>query len=174
MIINEELIYTGENFNIVFDDNGIIEKAEKIIKSIIAAEDELEIDSENNKIFVEEGSVGDNDAVVSDICKALAVEFPENSFYGHAYYDDYQCAYESCADYQFDNGKLHMELFESENGNGFCPECGEQLVCFDEFNPDETYHCEDCDIDVSAEDMFEGVLPVRKVIELQVVDGELR
>ena len=111
MIINEELIYTGENFNIVFDDNGIIEKAEKIIKSIIAAEDELEIDSENNKIFVEEGSVGNNDAVVSDICKALAVEFPENSFYGHAYYDDYQCGYESCADYQFDNGKLHMEFF---------------------------------------------------------------
>ena len=69
---------------------------------------------------------------------------------------------------------LHMELFESENGNGFCPECGEQLVCFDEFNPDETYHCEDCDIDVSAEDMFEGVLPVRKVIELQVVDEELK
>lgn len=174
MKINEELIYTGENFNIVFDDNGIIEKAAEIINSFLFSDDELEIDNENNKLFISEGTVGNYDTIVSDICKALAVEFPNNSFYGHAYYDDYRCGYESCADYQFENGKLHMELIESENGNGYCPECGEQLVCFDEFNPDETYHCDDCDIDVSAEDMFEGVLPVKTVVDLQAIDGELK
>lgn len=104
----------------------------------------------------------------------MAVEFPENSFYGHAYYDDYRCGYESCADYQFENGKLHFEFIESENGNGSCPECGEQIVCFDEFIENKTYCCEDCDIEVTAEEMFDGVLPVKKVIDLINVDGELK
>ena len=69
MQIIEELIYTGENFNIVFDKAEILNVAYAIIKEIVAAgedpenADELKIDMGNNKIFIEEGTVGNYDTI---------------------------------------------------------------------------------------------------------------
>lgn len=170
---NTSLIYTGENFNIVFTDESILNQAFDIIKTIVlqsesagCAED-IELDEENKKIFLTYGSIGCCDTVVKDICIKLAQTFPKSEFYGHAYYDDERCGYETCADYEFENGKLFVEMIESPNGPGCCPECGEQLVCFDEFDPNETYHCDDCEMDVSAEDMFDGEIPIKTVINLE-------
>ena len=180
MTINEDLIYTGENFNIVFDNADILDSAFKAIQEVIQMSnspdnaDALQIDNDNGKIYIEEGTIGNYNSLVEDICKRLAVEFSNNCFYGHAYYDDDQCGYQSCADYQFENGKLHIEIIESEEGDGYCPECGEQIVCFDEVAPEEYYHCDDCDADFAAEELFERNLPKKKVYDLCLIDGELK
>ena len=171
MFINESLIYTEENFNIVFDNNCVIDQAAKIIRSVLSASSasenakNLKTDKENRKIYIYSGTIGSFDTVVIDICQALASAFEDGSFYGHAYYFDSVCDYASCADYRFENGKLYLELIESENGNGICPECGQQIVCFDAFDASKTYHCDACDKDVSAEELFDGVLPVKKQLK---------
>lgn len=163
MKINEELIYTGENFNLIADttDNAI--KAFEVAQKVLSDgnyDGSLELFEEDNKIAIVEGEIGNDNSAVTEICKAVAQAIPDGSFYGHSFYDDDNCGYESCADYQYENGVLTVKTIESENGHGCCPECGEQIVCFDEFDPEKKYFCEDCDSELSAEDMFDGILPV--------------
>ena len=162
MKINEELIYTGENFNLVADTAENTVRAFEIAKKILDDGNyagDLDLFEGDNKIAVIEGEIGNCNSAVTEICKAVAQAIPDGSFYGHAFYDDDDYGYESCADYQYENGVLTVTTTESENGHGYCPECGEQIVCFDEFDPEKKYSCEDCDCDLSAEDMFDGVLP---------------
>lgn len=100
-------------------------KTRKIIQAILAAAEDpsnadlLRVDEDSRKIYITEGTVGNYDNLTVEICKAPGEAFPASVFYGHAYYDDPYCGYQSCAEYEFENGRLQVELFFSENGNGF-------------------------------------------------------
>lgn len=141
------------------------EEKKNIIRSIKENDDcsdnaqNIGIDAENFKLFLGEGFIGNYNNLAVEICKAVAEANPECEFYGHSFYDDENCGYESCADYKYSEHKLHIETIVSENGHGFCPDYGEQIVCFDEFDPDNKYYCDDCEIEISHEDLFDGCIP---------------
>ena len=176
MKINTALIWTGENFNLVLDTLENARVAFEIAKKILVENnmhfeaDNLAIDKGNNKIYITDGAIGNADELVKDICLAVAREIEKSNFYGHAYYDDMCGAYQSCADYEYEAGLLKIVMWESPEGNGFCPECEEQVVCFDEYDPDKTYVCEECGENIKNHaDMFGGILPVVKKFEERIV-----
>ncbi len=165
MRINEDLIYTGENFNLVTDSVDNTKRAFDVVKKFLVDGNYIEkliFIEENNKIAVVEGEIGNCNSAVTEICKAVAQEISDGSFYGHAFYDDENCGYAFCADYQYESGVLTVMTIESENGHGYCPDCGEQIVCFDEFDTEKKYSCEGCDCELSADDMFDGTIPVKE------------
>jgi hypothetical protein len=176
MNINTDLIYTGQNFNLVLDCAQNAEVALETLKKVLvdadmgAEAENFEIDLENCKIYLTEGSLGNGDTIVKDICVAVANELKNCSFYGHAFYDDENCGYESCADYEYESGYLKITLIESPEGNGCCPECGEQIVCFDEYEPSEEYTCEECGAQINDHsDMFGGTLPTVTIYEEKIL-----
>lgn len=173
---NAELIYTGENFNAVFDTTANANKAFAIAKSVLLANKMTEevstlvLDEKNNKIYVSEGNVGNDNDIVYEMCFAIANGVNESTFYGHAFFDDDRSAYESCADYEYENGLLKLTMIISPEGHGVCPECEEQIVCFDEYDPNAEYECEECGCQVEKhEDMFFGKLPILKKHELKII-----
>ena len=172
MELNTELIYTGENFNAVFDTLDNAKSAFDIAKSILVSKlmDEeaanLALDEENNKIYLSDGNLGNENEFVNEICLSIAHWLKGSSFYGHAFFADDYSAYESCADYEYENGVLKLTSIESPEGHGMCPECGEQVVCFDEYDPNAEYVCDECGVEITNHlDMFDGVLPKVTAIE---------
>ena len=176
MKINTDLIYTGENFNIVFNDIESTTKAFEIAREILLANDmscdaeNLSVSVENNKIYLTQGSIGNYNDLVQKICVAIAKAIPSAEFYGHAFYDDDNCGYESCADYEYEKGLLKITVIESSEGHGLCPECEELVVCFDEYDAGEEYICEECGLKiVNHQEMFNGALPTKETIEIKIV-----
>ena len=172
MNINTDLIYTGENFNVILDNANNAKIAFNIIKNILEKADmnldaqSLEFNAADCKVSLETGSIGNENDLVVRICRSIAKELKESAFYGHAFYDDDSCGYESCADYDYENGSLRITIIESLNGHGMCPECGERVVCFDEYDPNAEYVCDECGAEITNHlDMFDGVLPKVTAIE---------
>ena len=172
MVHNTELIYTGENFNAVFDTLDNAKSAFDVAKSILVSKlmDEeaanLSLDEDNNKIYLTEGNLGNENEFVNEICFSIASCLKGSSFYGHAFFADDYSAYESCADYEYENGVLKLTSIESPEGHGMCPECDAQIVCFDEYDPNAEYVCDECGVKITNHlDMFDGVLPKVTAIE---------
>lgn len=172
MNINTDLIYTGENFNIILDNPNNSKNAFYIIKNVLGEAGLkldvqcLELNTTDCKVSLSSGSIGCENDLVVRICRSIAKDLKESAFYGHAFYDDDRCGYESCADYNYENGYLKITIIESHNGHGMCPECGEQVVCFDEYDPNIDYVCDECGVEITNHlDMFDGVLPKVTVIE---------
>lgn len=68
MKINEELIYTGENFNLIADttDNAI--KAFEVAQKVLSDgnyDGSLELFEEDNKIAIVEGEIGNDNSAVT-------------------------------------------------------------------------------------------------------------
>ena len=172
MNINTDLIYTGENFNVILDNANNAKNAFYIVKNVLEEAglkldvQRLELNTADCKVSLSTGSIGCENDLVVGICRSIAKELKESAFYGHAFYDADSCGYESCADYNYENGYLKITIIESHNGHGMCPECGEQVVCFDEYDPNTDYVCDECGVEVTNHlDMFDGVLPKVTVIE---------
>ena len=61
------------------------------------------------------------------------------------------------------DGKLHVKDIYYPDGyveNLYCPECGEPVVPFAEFNPDADYTCPECGEEVDLHDDYEESAPV--------------
>ncbi len=176
MIKNDDLIYTGENFNLILNNIENAQKAFFVMESILK---EMEMNSEAQTLFLNEaecklcvskGDIGNENDIVEKTCRAIAMELQNSTFYGHAFYDDERGGYQSCADYEYENGVLKIIVIVSLEGPGLCPECGETIVCFDEYNPTSEYVCKECGAKIqNHEDMFDGALPKTKVIEIKIV-----
>ena len=57
-----------------------------------------------------------------------------------AWHNSCNCGYSATIEAERSGNALNMRTVVSENGDGFCEECGEQIVCYDEYDPDETYY----------------------------------
>lgn len=77
-----------------------------------------------------------------------------------AWYESCNCGYSATIEAERSGNALNMRTVVSENGDGICPECYEQIVCYDEYDPDKTYFCPECGEELDHEKMFDGVLPV--------------
>jgi uncharacterized UBP type Zn finger protein len=65
---------------------------------------------------------------------------------------------------------LKLTSIESPEGHGMCPECDAQIVCFDEYDPNIEYTCEECGAKIGKHaDMFFGTLPIVRKYEKKVI-----
>ena len=56
-------------------------------------------------------------------------------------------------------------------GIGCCPECSKEIVFADDYDPSETYYCEDCEMEINNEDLYNYFIKEEHIYE--VVNGEL-
>lgn len=77
-----------------------------------------------------------------------------------AWYSSWKCGYQASIQAERDAEMLNIKTIVSENGDGCCPKCGEQVVCFDEYDFAETYCCPKCGDKIDHLAMFDGALPV--------------
>ena len=126
------------------------------------------------KNFVACIKVKRNKVIVDDSCSLLETAFLElipevikacapltsKKYEVIAWYYSCNCGYEASIEAKRDADTLNIKTIVSENGDGSCPECGEQVVCYDEYDPAETYYCPECGDELDHLEMFDGVLPV--------------
>ena len=96
--------------------------------------------------------------MIPEIFKTCAA-LTSQKFEAHAYYET-TCAWNATIDADRNANSLNMKTVVSVNGDGTCPECGETIVCFDEYDPNETYYCPECGDEIGHEEMFGGKPPV--------------
>ena len=53
--------------------------------------------------------------------------------------------------------------------DGYCPECGELIVRFDEYDSNAHYYCPECGEELDHEEMFEDGLPTftKEIIKIK-------
>lgn len=108
------------------------------------------------------------DDAISTIYQAIVRELPEVVFKG---FSGYTCGtYEAGHCFEKKDNTLSVGKIGYE-GWGFCPECGEDVVHVDDFDPAKTYVCPECGEEISNEDMF--VQYESEDITYEIVDGEL-
>ena len=56
-------------------------------------------------------------------------------------------------------------------GCGTCPECGEEIVFVDDYDPSKTYYCKNCEMEVDNTDLYDYFIKEEQIYE--VVNGEL-
>jgi hypothetical protein len=156
-------------------------KAMAIMKTIIAnripaspkelIKFEADICVEENFIIVEESCTLYETTfleMIPDIMKAIATAQTASTFEAHGYYDSCNCGYVAEIEASFTNGTLNIKTIESGNEQGCCPECGEEIVDFNEYDPNKKYFCPECGEELDPYEMFDGLIPTVKEESFQI------
>ena len=83
------------------------------------------------------------EAYIPAITKALAIAFPENSFFGRSSYQEF-VGYEFYShQFEYSNKKLYIssEILAKGHGGYFCPDCGEWVGYYYDGQPTEVPRC---------------------------------
>ena len=113
--------------------------------------------------------LGDNfDDAIATIYTAVAKELPEVEFKGFSGYAWGSCEAGHCFDKSGNILKVETILYE---GCGFCPECGEEVVHVDDYDPAKTYYCPDCGEQMDNEELFS--LYEKASYTYEIINGEL-
>ena len=108
-----------------------------------------------------------NEAIQS-IYTAIVKELPEVVFKGYSGY--LWGTVDAAHAFKRNGNTLEVSLLEYE-GSGYCPECDEEVVDIDDFDPEETYYCPECGEEISGSDLFE--IYENENIIYEIIDGEL-
>lgn len=167
-----EIEMTASTFTkITFNSEKEASTAKTIIKNLLNNYSEFEYEEElekyENDLLVEKEVIIAEDSyslISNTFCELLPVIAKElaksiSSFELIAGYDSYNCAFMACVSASFENSTLTIKRVVSENGDGHCPECGEQVVFYDEYDPNKKYYCPECGEELNHLDMFDGELP---------------
>lgn len=129
-------------------------------------EDELEKYEKDLLVEKETIIAEDSYSIISDtfwkLVPEMAKELAKNdisSFELVAIIESYNCGLEAEVLANYKDNTLTIKKIYSDNGDGFCPECGEQVVIFDEYDPNEKYYCPECGEELDHSEMFGGYLP---------------
>lgn len=108
-----------------------------------------------------------NEAIQS-IYTAIVKELPEVMFEGYSGY--FWGSTEAAHAFKRNGNILEVSLLQYE-GCGSCPECGEEVVFIDDYNPEETYYCPECGEEVPNEELYSYY--ESEDIIYEIIDGEL-
>ena len=120
------------------------------------------IEVERNKVIVDESCSLYNTTfleLIPEIIKSCALLTSEK-YEVIAWYTSCNCGYGATIVAERDADTLNIKTIVTEYGDGICPECCVQVVCYDEYDPAETYYCPECGEELDHLEMFGGVLPV--------------
>lgn len=158
------------NITITMETKEQAVKAAAIMKGLATTKDSEDaniatfiedITLKGNQIIVEESCSihsGTFEELPAEIFKALAV-ITEGDFTAHAWHYSCNCGYQASVDASKRGNEVEITTIIAPNGDGYCPECGEQVVCFDEYDPNETYYCPECGDVLDHKEMFDGDIP---------------
>ena len=121
---------------------------------------------ENNTVDVENSC--------SLFAEDVAEKFPEaikeiaknetvDSFEAEVNWLSCNCGAELWINAMYNNGSLTIEMVDGEEFEGCCPECGEVIVNFEDYDPNKKYYCDDCETELTEEELFPYGLPQRTV-----------
>lgn len=95
------------------------------------------------------------------LVKILATAIPTAPFTFSAYSEDTYA--ESVIDGSYTSGVLEITSTYYSGGDYpylECPECGEVIVSFDEYDPNRTYTCPECGEEVDLSELYEEFAPL--------------
>lgn len=102
------------------------------------------------------------------IYSAVVKELPEVMFKG---YSGFLCGTEDNG-HSFERKGNNLEVFIlAYEGCGSCPECGEEVVHIDDFDPEETYYCPDCGEEIPSDELY--YIIEKEEITYEIINGEL-
>ena len=130
---------------------------------------EKDITVKENEIIVDEScSLWQAIGRVDVLAKEVATKLADEDFTLECYYDSCDCGYKESVKADYSNGKLTINTVASED-NGYCPECGELIVRFDEYDSNAHYYCPECGEELDHEEMFEDGLPTftKEIIKIK-------
>ena len=78
------------------------------------------------------------------------------------------CGYEAYIEAEYTNGVLTYKNIGSENLMGCCPECGEDVVYYTEYDPSKTYICPECGESLTEEELFPFGVPTWEIEEIKI------
>ena len=120
------------------------------------------IEVKRNKVIVDDSCSLHETAfleLIPEVIKACA-HLTSKEYKVIAWYESCNCGYQATIEAERDANTLSIKTIVSENGDGICPECCVQVVCHDEYDPNETYYCPECGDELDHLEMFGGILPV--------------
>ena len=162
--------YTTMTIN--FNNSEAANKAMNIIKAAlktITPKFPTDITVKENEIIVDEScSLWQAIGRVDVLAKEVATKLADEDFTLECYYDSCDCGYKESVKADYSNGKLTINTVASED-NGYCPECGELIVRFDEYDSNAHYYCPECGEELDHEEMFEDGLPTftKEIIKIK-------
>ena len=139
--------------------------AENAAANLIAENNSLVLPEEHGAFSPEEW----ND-ILTEILKGITTELPNENFtYTSCAYSNYS---EAWIEGNYANGTL--EINSTYYPMGYleyveCPECGEEVVRIDEYDPNKTYICPDCGEEIDLSERYKECAPVitKETIEIK-------
>lgn len=134
----------------------------------------LEVDENIITIENDEGffTTEDFPSVVKSILEAIAKNLTTETFTCSAYTSSSYSEGEIEASYA--NGTL--EIAETYYPEGYveyltCPECGEEIVSLEDYDPNETYTCPECGEEIDLSEQYEECAPVHHETTINIIQG---
>ena len=130
------------------------------------------------ELYIRENSVADGTSyaipgdnfgdIIKTVCTVIAKELSEIDFEIFSGYtwgtEESAFHYKKIGNYVEFNSMVY-------EGIGCCPECSKEIVFADDYDPSETYYCEDCEMEINNEDLYNYFIKEEHIYE--VVNGEL-
>lgn len=138
---------------------------EKFANSLVESKDDCYMIEENSCMTF----LGDNfHEAIRTIYEAIVKELPEIVFRGFSGYTWGTFEAGHCFEKKGNTlvvGKIGYE------GSGYCPECDEEIVSVDDYNPAETYYCPECGEEIPNDELFSYF--EKEDIIYEITDGKL-
>ena len=160
--------YTNMKITMETKDQAV--KAVEIIRELASKKTSEDACIDN---FIKDIKVKENMVMVDDSCsihsgtfedlpaeifKALAA-ITEKDFSAHAWHYSCNCGHQASVDASRRKNKVKVKTIIAPNGNGWCEECGEMIVPYDEYDPKATYYCPVCGKEIDHKELFDGDIP---------------
>ncbi len=157
------------NIKIEMENKEIAMKAVEEAKRVVRESKEKNVPSfiedivtSGNEVIVENSCTLDSDEynnLVPLVYKAIASMNEVNCFEAISNYVSCNCGYEANIKASYENETLTIKSIEAEDFNGYCEDCGEIIVHYEDYDPNETYICKDCGKALTEEELFPEGLP---------------
>lgn len=171
--------YTSMKLNV--KGNANTKEIAELIKNTFMNKAEDAIDEKNFSNFYNHMKIKKNQIVVEDSYALASWEFEylkdalvavaketDCEFGFDANHYSCNCGYEAYIEAEYKDGVLTYKIIGSENMMGCCPECGEDVVYYTEYDPSKTYTCPECGEPLTEEEMFPDGVPTWEVEEIRI------
>ncbi|MBR4079804.1 MAG: hypothetical protein IKK29_06290 [Christensenellaceae bacterium] len=152
--------YMSERDGIKFLNDFEIDETQRLIH----AEDSCSLDSET---FAD---------LIPQIAKNIATNVKDCEYDVNAYYTSCNCGFEAYHGISYKENILNIKSVFSEEGNGFCEDCGETFVYIDEIDEqdyEKEFICRKCGEKHTFNELFFGCPPEIMKSTYEIVDENL-
>ena len=127
--------------------------ANEIIGRMLSEVDEY--GNEYTEAFADDAAISNYDLknVVASSAEILVEKFPASRFEIKAAFSQLNAEGEARYTRRYDGTELHgKDVYCPYDFDGCCPECGYEVVEIDDFDPKNTYTCEECGEEFTLDD----------------------